>query len=118
MYHKPAHRVRAHLIPFLEHVVERVAAWIATTTDSRRVVEIRPPYESVRQYKPQSTPRCRYDEPAHNAFDLPEPSRIEREDYFNPAIRRPVDVEHEPGGGELDQVEPGVPGIAVRLVRL
>jgi hypothetical protein len=35
--------------------------------------------------------------------------RIEREGYFNPAIRLPVDVEHEPRGGELDQAEPEVP---------
>ena len=55
---------------------------------------------------------------ANDAFDLLEPSRIEREGYFNPAIRRPVDVEHEPRGGKLHQVEPEVPGIAVRLVRL
>src|SRR5215472_1937380 len=55
---------------------------------------------------------------ANDAFDLLEPSRIEREGYFNPAIHRPVDVEHEPRGGKLDQVEPEVPGIAVRLVRL
>jgi hypothetical protein len=44
--------------------------------------------------------------------------RIEREGYFNPAIRLPVDVEHEPRGGELDQAELEVPAIPVRLVRL
>src|SRR5215471_5612052 len=53
---------------------------------------------------------------ANDALDLLEPSRIEREGYFNPAIRRPVDVEHEPRGGKLDQVEPEVAGITVRLV--
>src|SRR5215467_4029089 len=49
---------------------------------------------------------------ANDAFDLLEPSRIEREGYFNPAIRRPVDVEHEPRGGKLDQVEREVPRIS------
>jgi hypothetical protein len=44
---------------------------------------------------------------ANDALDLPEP-----------AIRRPVDVEHEPRGGELDQTEPEVSGISVGLVRL
>jgi hypothetical protein len=48
---------------------------------------------------------------ANDAFVL-EPLRIEREGYFNPAIRRPVDVEHEPRGGKLDRVEPEVPRIA------
>jgi hypothetical protein len=55
---------------------------------------------------------------ANDALDLPEPLRIEDEGYLNPAIRRPVDVEREPRGGELDQTEPEVSGIPVRLVRL
>ena len=50
---------------------------------------------------------------ANDAFDVLEPSRIEREGYFNPTIRRAVDVEHGPRGGKLDQVEPEVPRIAV-----
>jgi hypothetical protein len=55
---------------------------------------------------------------ANDALDRPQPLRIEHEGYLNPAIRRSVDVEHEPPGGELDQSEPEVSGIRVGLVRL
>jgi hypothetical protein len=54
----------------------------------------------------------------NDAFDLLEPLRIEPEGYFNPAIRRPLDIEYEPRGGELDQSEPKMPGVLVGLVRL
>jgi hypothetical protein len=55
---------------------------------------------------------------ANHAFDLLEPQRIERECYFNPAIRRPVDLEYEPRGRELDQAEPEAPSEPVTVVRL
>jgi hypothetical protein len=55
---------------------------------------------------------------ANEALDLSEPLRIERKGYFNPAIRRPVDVEHEACGTELDQAEPEVPDIPVEFRRL
>jgi hypothetical protein len=55
---------------------------------------------------------------ANDALDLLEPLRIEREGYFNPEIRRPIDVEHEPRRSKLDQAELEVPSIPVGVMRL
>jgi hypothetical protein len=54
----------------------------------------------------------------NDAPDFLKPLRIEREGYINPAICCPIDVEHQPRGGELDQAKPEVPGIPVGLMRL
>jgi hypothetical protein len=47
---------------------------------------------------------------ANDALDLLEPLRFEREGYFNPAIRRPIDVEHQPPATNSSTVPTDVTG--------
>jgi hypothetical protein len=92
------------------HVRERGVTHRRHSLDPARVAGFRP----TTLWLAHSPLQSKYE--ADNVLDLPEPLRIEREGYFNPAIRCPVNVEHEPRGGKLDQAEPEVSGIPVRLV--
>lgn len=44
----------------------------------------------------------------HDALHLAEPRRIERVGHLDHSIPRPVDLEGEPCGSELDEAEPEV----------
>jgi hypothetical protein len=55
---------------------------------------------------------------AQDALDHAEPPRIECEGNIGLATCRPADFQQKPRCGELGQVQPEVPGIGVRLVRL
>ena len=53
----------------------------------------------------------------HNAPYLGEPCRVERVGHLNHSIFRPVDLESEPCGAELNKPEPEVTRVDVGGVR-
>ena len=68
--------------------------------------------------RPRSRKQLRAEDDVQDPLDLAEAIRIEGERDFDRAIFRPVDLKQKPLWGELDQVQPEVPGISVGLMRL